>query len=306
MFNQQFGQGVRTSTDSMDELVARNIQEVLQAAELQDAELAAGNNRGGQPSAAGRGKQSVISSNRAAPGQASSTAAAAAAAAGPSVLPSTQGQFSSSSMLDVPGHAEATIRLHKARIKALEDEHAKLGKALAERDRALGEAVRETKGLRTEQLAWAKERKALEAQVERGQRRAADAEAAMSAREQAFKDSNKEGSRMDKEKRVVEQDARARDVRLQRALEEVERHKATLQELRAQEREGKDVAKTDFNRLAADNKKLERQKGELLLAFKKQLKLIDVLKRQKVHLEAARALQFSEAEFLQTLELGSA
>jgi hypothetical protein len=30
-----------------------------------------------------------------------------------------------------------------------------------------------------------------------------------------------------------------------------------------------------------------------------------VLKRQRVHLEAARALQFSEEEFLKTLEMGA-
>ncbi len=72
----------------------------------------------------------------------------------------------------------------------------------------------------------------------------------------------------------------------------------------AQERESKDVVRADVTRLTTENKRLERQRGELLVAFKKQLRLIDVLKRQRVHLEAARALQFSEAEFLQTLELG--
>ena len=37
-----------------------------------------------------------------------------------------------------------------------------------------------------------------------------------------------------------------------------------------------------MEKTVADNKRLEKQKGELMTAFKKQLKLIDILKRQKV------------------------
>jgi len=214
----------------------------------------------------------------------------------------TIGTPTPASVLDVPGHAEATIRLHKARIKGLEEELSKVSQALSERDKQLAEVKKENKAFKQEQSSWAKTQRALEAQIEKLKRTAADSEAAAVARDVALK----EASRVEKEKRTSEAEARTRDVRLQRALEEVEKYKGMLSDLRAQEREGKDVAKSDYMKVVADNKRLERQRAELLVVFKKQLKLIDVLKRQKLHLEASRALQFTEQEFLQTLEMGNA
>lgn len=58
----------------------------------------------------------------------------------------------------------------------------------------------------------------------------------------------------------------------------------------------------DIEKLTNENKKLEKQKNELYMAFKKALKLCSILKRQKIHLENARLLAFTEEEFKQVLE----
>lgn len=105
------------------------------------------------------------------------------------------------------------------------------------------------------------------------------------------------------EKRATK-DAGNRDVRLNRLIEEVERYKQQIKELKSCEGDVNERSKREVERLGQENKRLERQKGEILAAYKKQLKLIDILKRQKMHLEGARLLGFSEEEFLKTLELG--
>ena len=91
-------------------------------------------------------------------------------------------------------------------------------------------------------------------------------------------------------------------MRLQRALEENDRHKAMLKNAKRGSAEDVAALRQTVSSQEQQIKALERQRTELLGAFKKQLRLIDVLRRQKIHVEAARALAFTEQQFLETLE----
>lgn len=102
----------------------------------------------------------------------------------------------------------------------------------------------------------------------------------------------KQGESMKKEK----------EVQLKRATEAISKLKAQVTEL-----EGKIQGQGINDRTKADSteqrlKIVERQRADLIAAFKKQMKLIDILKRQKVHIEAARLLAFTEEEFVKTLD----
>ncbi|XP_016517697.1 testis-expressed sequence 9 protein-like isoform X2 [Poecilia formosa] len=53
--------------------------------------------------------------------------------------------------------------------------------------------------------------------------------------------------------------------------------------------------------LLAENKLLKKQKYDLISGFKKQAKLIDILKRHIMHVEAAKLLSFTEDEFIKAM-----
>ena len=54
---------------------------------------------------------------------------------------------------------------------------------------------------------------------------------------------------------------------------------------------------------AEAGKREEKQIGDLFSAIKKQMQLIDVLKKQKVHLMASTVFKYCEDDFSQLLEM---
>ena len=94
-------------------------------------------------------------------------------------------------------------------------------------------------------------------------------------------------------------------VRYNRVVEENERLREKVKDLEATIKDEGDSQKVQKEKLAGECRRLERQRNELLTAFKKQMKLIDILKRQKMHIESAKLLHFTEQEFSKALDITS-
>ena len=91
----------------------------------------------------------------------------------------------------------------------------------------------------------------------------------MSSFDNQLKEQNREIDAVEREKRRQVQDVSSKDAKLNRALEELEKMKMQLREARAIEQGKNEGQRRDMERLVEDNRKLEKQRNELLQAFKK-------------------------------------
>jgi hypothetical protein len=198
--------------------------------------------------------------------------------------------------------SEATVRYQRAKIRVMAQELEQLSSAHQDVCRELAEEQQQRKQA-VEALAVQQRRaKAQDVEVEKQRKRAELAGRKLEDVSLELAAVKKELEVALRSRQTERGDASSKDVRLNRALQELEKFKGLLQERRAAEREQQSDARGELERLTRDHRKLEKHKAELVAAFRKQTKLIDVLRRQKLHVEAARMLSFTEAEYTAALE----
>ena len=198
---------------------------------------------------------------------------------------------------------ETAQRLRRAKAKAAEQNE------YLEREREFTSRIQaaETEKAKADQenKALKKEVAHLRHQLDRAEAARSDAEnqagslkGELRNAERAIQKATKDASQKNSETRSV-------DVRLARALQDAEKSKLALQEAQRHHRDAIDDHRKHHDKLQAHIRKLDHHKSQLLTAFKKQLKLIDVLKRQKIHMEAARLLAFTEDDFINLVDFPS-
>ncbi|XP_065332354.1 testis-expressed protein 9-like [Cloeon dipterum] len=105
-----------------------------------------------------------------------------------------------------------------------------------------------------------------------------------------------------KEAKLSSQHATTMELRMNRALEEVENLKTALHMRRGQDKEEQEMQRKTLESQTAMIQKLERQQAELVMAFRRQLVLCHNLQRQKELLAATAALNIADSKFTDMLQ----
>jgi len=198
---------------------------------------------------------------------------------------------------------ERTIQIQKAKIETLVAEVEKMAHNLRLKESYIEELESKGKNISEESKKYVNQVTSLMEKLEDTKKELSQQTQKLQLKDKEIQNLKKENDNLQRNAKKVEGETSKKDVKINRLQEELDKVKIEIKQQRVMVDDKTDDVKKQYDKIIQENRKLERQRNELLQAFKKQLKLIDVLKRQKTHLEAAKMLNFTEEEFIKALDL---
>ncbi len=200
---------------------------------------------------------------------------------------------------------EAQIRFLKAKLKVMQEELDRNGVELNKKDEENIMLAQRCKDLDEDRAKQLRISNSHQTQLDKFKKLNEDLQAKLTQSDSQSQLMKKENDQLKRDLKKAQQDQQQLEIKQNRSAEEVDKLKLELSKQLTHKKDGNEQEKLKLDSLSSENKRLQKQKVELIQAFKKQLKLIDILKKQKMHLEAAKILQFSEQEFINALEWNS-
>ncbi|XP_026537898.1 testis-expressed protein 9 isoform X2 [Notechis scutatus] len=201
--------------------------------------------------------------------------------------------------------AEAQIRFLKAKLRVMQEELDAIGQECSKKDEENENFSSRLKEVEEERGRLQRAASLHQSQAEKYKLLSEEATRKSEGLQQKLSMLEKELENLKRAQKQAAATQSTTDIRLNRALEEAEKYKMELNKLKQINKDVVNQEHKKLEELKIENKRLEKQKEELVAGFKKQLKLIDILKRQKMHIESAKMLSFTEEEFIKALEWGN-
>lgn len=184
----------------------------------------------------------------------------------------------------------------------MEEDHDRINQEMSEQKELLEKALERSKVIEQQRdqafmkhNAVAEQLCKTESQLEEANRRLKERSTEQTAQQ-------KELETVRRDLKIVTQTNKNLEKRLFRVNEELESARSTLGAMKTSERELKDTARTESEAKDKQIKSLKKQRADLLNAYKKQLFLIDNLKRQNLCMEQSKMIAYGEKEFSKVLD----
>ena len=201
--------------------------------------------------------------------------------------------------------SEAQIRFLKANLRVLQEELVSMTKQSQSTAEECHKYKVQLKEAREENDRSKKNNSQQHMQIQKLKHALEDEKKKNESRNTQVQNLTKELETIKREQKLSNTSYNATEVRLNRANEEIEKLKFQLSTQKNVDKEAISRDHREIEKLKMDNKRLERLRNDTLAVMKKQQKLIGILKRQILHIEAAKLLSFTEDEFVKALDWGN-
>ncbi|KAM8714274.1 hypothetical protein ACLKA7_014413 [Drosophila subpalustris] len=194
------------------------------------------------------------------------------------------------------------IRFLKAKVVILEEDHGALTQEMSVQRERLDEALLALRNAESQRDQAINSNTKLSDQLQRLEQQLEDASRRQKERQLEFSSQQRELELLRRDNKLLKQANTNLENRLARASDEAEAARQMISQQSGDKREEQELQRKELK--VRDNriKALKRQRADLLNAYKKQLFMIDNLKRQNSCVEQAVAIGFGEKEFNKVLE----
>ncbi|KAH8396515.1 hypothetical protein KR215_000028 [Drosophila sulfurigaster] len=194
------------------------------------------------------------------------------------------------------------IRFLKAKVVILEEDHGALTQEMSAQRERMDEAMEALRKIEIQRDQAINSNTKLTDQLHRLEQQSEEATRRQKERQQEFGNLQRELELLKRDNKMLKQTNINLENRLSRANDEAESIRQMLSQQSGDKREEQETQRKELKLRDSRIKALKRQRADLLNAYKKQLFMIDNLKRQNSCVEQAVAIGFGEKEFNKVLE----
>ncbi|KAH8371534.1 hypothetical protein KR093_007901 [Drosophila rubida] len=194
------------------------------------------------------------------------------------------------------------IRFLKAKVVILEEDHGALTQEMSVQRERLDETMEALRKAESQRDQVMTSNSKLSEQLQRFEQQSEEAARRQKERQLEFTNLQREMELLKRDNKVLKQTNTNLENRLSRANDEAESTRQMLSQQNGDKREEQETQRKELKIRDNRIKSLKRQRADLLNAYKKQLFMIDNLKRQNTCVEQAVAIGFGEKEFNKVLE----